>query len=90
MDSERRMKTLGESVKNTLLTPNEARKRENLRPLPAVMHCIFSSRTTVWRRCPVVMPVRTRSRRPGKQFQHNCLTAHLTVIRQSVKQSMMQ
>ncbi|HIB6763634.1 TPA: phage portal protein, partial [Escherichia coli] len=33
MDSERRMKTLGESVKNTLLTPNEARKRENLPPL---------------------------------------------------------
>ncbi|MDH4651202.1 portal protein, partial [Escherichia coli] len=26
-------KTLGESVKNTLLTPNEARKRENLPPL---------------------------------------------------------
>lgn len=33
MDSERRMKTLGEAVKNTLLTPNEARKRENLPPL---------------------------------------------------------
>ncbi len=90
MDSERRMKTLGDAVKNTLLTPNEARKRENLPPRPAVMHCIFSSRTTVWRRCPVVMPVRIRSRLPGKQFHHSCLTAHLTVIRQSVKQSMMQ
>ncbi|EOL6733088.1 phage portal protein, partial [Escherichia coli] len=33
MDSERRMKTLGDAVKNTLLTPNEARKRENLPPL---------------------------------------------------------
>ena len=27
------MKTLGDAVKNTLLTPNEARKRENLPPL---------------------------------------------------------
>ncbi|WP_240765967.1 phage portal protein [Escherichia coli] len=34
MDSERRMKTLGDGVKNTILTPNEARKRENLPPLP--------------------------------------------------------
>lgn len=33
MDSERRMKTLGDAVKNTLLTPNKARKRENLPPL---------------------------------------------------------
>lgn len=33
MDSERRMKALGEGVKNTILTPNEARKRENLPPL---------------------------------------------------------
>lgn len=33
MDSERRMKTLGEGVKNTILTPNEARKRENLSPV---------------------------------------------------------
>ncbi|MCW3371919.1 hypothetical protein [Escherichia coli] len=90
MDSERRMKTLGESVKNTLSRPMRPVNVRTRRPLPVVMHCIFSSRTTVWRRCPVVMPVRTRSRRPGKQFQHNCLTAHLTVIRQSVKQSMMQ
>ena len=45
--------------------------------------------STVWRRCPVVMPVKIRSRRPGKEFQPSCLTAHLTVIRQSVKQSMM-
>lgn len=33
MDSERRMKTLGEGVKNTILTPNEARKKENLPPV---------------------------------------------------------
>lgn len=33
MDSERRMKSLGEGVKNTILTPNEARKRENLPPV---------------------------------------------------------
>lgn len=33
MDSERRMKTLGEGVKNTILTPNEARRRENLSPV---------------------------------------------------------
>ncbi|ELM8829672.1 phage portal protein [Escherichia coli] len=33
MDSERRMKSLGEGVKNTILTPNEARKRENLPPI---------------------------------------------------------
>ncbi|HBA7796515.1 TPA: phage portal protein, partial [Escherichia coli] len=31
---ERRIKTLGEGVKNTILTPNEARRRENLPPLP--------------------------------------------------------
>ncbi|MCU8606814.1 phage portal protein [Klebsiella pneumoniae] len=34
MDSERRIKTLGEGVKNTILTPNEARRSENLPPLP--------------------------------------------------------
>lgn len=34
MDTERRIKTLGEGVKNTILTPNEARRRENLPPLP--------------------------------------------------------
>lgn len=34
MDSERRMKTLGDGVKNTILTPNEARKKENLPPVP--------------------------------------------------------
>ncbi|MBL5919826.1 phage portal protein [Lelliottia amnigena] len=33
MDSERRMKSLGEGVKGTILTPNEARKRENLPPV---------------------------------------------------------
>ncbi|EAW5545839.1 phage portal protein, partial [Salmonella enterica] len=33
MDSERRIKSLGEGVKNTILTPNEARKSENLPPL---------------------------------------------------------
>ncbi|WGG56842.1 phage portal protein [Enterobacter roggenkampii] len=33
MDSERRMKALGEGVKNTILTPNEARKSENLPPV---------------------------------------------------------
>ncbi|HCM9273902.1 TPA: phage portal protein [Enterobacter kobei] len=33
MDSERRMKALGDGVKNTILTPNEARKRENLPPV---------------------------------------------------------
>lgn len=33
MDSERRVKTLGEAVKNTIMTPNEARKRENLPPI---------------------------------------------------------
>ncbi|WP_367376598.1 phage portal protein [Hafnia alvei] len=33
MDSERRMKTLGEGVKNTILTPNEARRKENLPPV---------------------------------------------------------
>jgi HK97 family phage portal protein len=33
MDSERRIKTLGEAVKNTIYTPNEARKKENLSPL---------------------------------------------------------
>lgn len=33
MDSERRMKTLGDGVKNTILTPNEARKKENLPPV---------------------------------------------------------
>lgn len=34
MDSERRMKTLGDGVKNTILTPNEARQKENLPPVP--------------------------------------------------------
>ncbi|HCD2003084.1 TPA: phage portal protein [Citrobacter farmeri] len=34
MDSERRIKSLGEGVKNTILTPNEARRSENLPPLP--------------------------------------------------------
>lgn len=34
MDSERRMKTLGDGVKNTILTPNEARRSENLSPVP--------------------------------------------------------
>ncbi|WP_245248512.1 phage portal protein [Yokenella regensburgei] len=34
MDSERRIKTLGEAVKNTIKTPNEARRSENLPPLP--------------------------------------------------------
>lgn len=34
MDSERRIKTLGEAVKNTIKTPNEARRGENLPPLP--------------------------------------------------------
>lgn len=34
MDSERRIKSLGEGVKATIITPNEARKRENLPPLP--------------------------------------------------------
>jgi HK97 family phage portal protein len=33
MDSERRIKTLGEGVKNTILTPNEARRSENLPPV---------------------------------------------------------
>lgn len=33
MDSERRMKALGDGVKNTILTPNEARKSENLPPI---------------------------------------------------------
>lgn len=33
MDSERRMKSLGDGVKNTILTPNEARRSENLPPL---------------------------------------------------------
>lgn len=33
MDSERRLKTLGEGVKNTILTPNEARRSENLPPV---------------------------------------------------------
>jgi len=33
MDSERRMKALGDGVKNTILTPNEARKSENLPPV---------------------------------------------------------
>ena len=33
MDSERRMKVLGDGVKNTILTPNEARKSENLPPV---------------------------------------------------------
>lgn len=33
MDSERRIKTLGEGVKNTILTPNEARNSENLPPV---------------------------------------------------------
>ena len=33
MDIERRIKSLGEGVKNTILTPNEARKSENLPPL---------------------------------------------------------
>ncbi len=56
MSSEQHMKTLGDAVKNTLLTPNEARKRENLPPLAGAMHCLFSSRTTVWKRCPAVMP----------------------------------
>ncbi|EKI10541.1 phage portal protein, HK97 family [Escherichia coli EC96038] len=37
-----------------------------------------------------MMPVKIRLRRPGKEFQPNCLTAHLTVIRQSVKQSMVR
>lgn len=34
MDSERRIKSLGDGVKNTILTPNEARRSENLPPLP--------------------------------------------------------
>nr|WP_223811644.1 MULTISPECIES: phage portal protein [unclassified Pantoea] len=34
MDSERRLKTLGEGVKNTILTPNEARRSENLPAVP--------------------------------------------------------
>jgi len=33
MDSERRIKTLGEAVKNTIMKPNEARLRENLPPV---------------------------------------------------------
>lgn len=33
MDSERRIKSLGEGVKNTILTPNEARRSENLPPV---------------------------------------------------------
>lgn len=33
MDSERRMKALGDGVKNTILTPNEALKSENLPPV---------------------------------------------------------
>lgn len=33
MDSERRIKTLGEGVKNTIMTPNEARRSENLPPV---------------------------------------------------------
>lgn len=33
MDTERRMKTLGDAVKNTIMSPNEARLRENLRPV---------------------------------------------------------
>ncbi|SQJ21761.1 phage portal protein, HK97 family [Serratia rubidaea] len=34
MDTERRIKTLGEAVKNTIMSPNEARKKENLPPVP--------------------------------------------------------
>lgn len=50
MDSERRMKTLGEGVKNTILTPNEARKKRIYRPLMVVMHSIFSSKTIAFLR----------------------------------------
>lgn len=34
MDTERRIKTLGEAVKNTIMSPNEARRKENLPPVP--------------------------------------------------------
>lgn len=66
MDSERRMKTLGDAVKNTLLTPNEARKREKPLYRPAQQRGLLPQRRH---------PRRTRKRRepaqnPQKRLPH--------------------
>lgn len=55
MDSERRIKSLGEGVKNTILTPNEARKSENLPPWLEGTLFTFNSRTSALRRWRAVM-----------------------------------
>ncbi len=85
------MKTLGDAVKNTLLTPNEARKRENLPPLAGGDALYLQQQN---------YSLEALSRRDAREdpfasagknsFIASCLTAHLTVIRQSVKQSMMR
>ncbi|STJ18338.1 portal protein [Escherichia coli] len=79
MDSERRMKTLGDAVKNTLLTPNEARKRENLPPLAGGDALYLQQQNysleALSRRDAREDPFASS----GKEFQPSCLTAHLTV-----------
>lgn len=70
MDSERRIKTLGEGVKNTILTPNEARRSENLPPSLAAMSCTCNSRTLVWAHLRAAMPQTIPLVNPASHRRH--------------------
>ena len=63
MDSERRMKALGDGVKNTILTPNEAVKVKTFLLLKVVILSSCSSRTSAWQRWPGAMHQKTHSRK---------------------------
>ncbi len=84
------MKTLGDAVKNTLLTPNEARKRENLPPLAGGDALYLQQQNYSLEALSRRDAREIRSRRPVKQLPCLRRSLPLTVIRQSLKQSMMR
>ncbi len=84
------MKTLGDAVKNTLLTPNEARKRENLPPLAGGDALYLQQQNYSLEALSRRDAREIRLRRPVKQLPCLRRSLPLTVIRQSLKQSMMR